>query len=102
MFLIGKDEVTSSNLVISSRKIQYLCGFQDLRAAYIFYHLKKYRQKYRHLKSTYDCSGYSSGIAATFFRYDSFFNRFRTVSPALRMLSSFAWVYILSVIAVSE
>lgn len=35
-------------------------------------------------------------------RYDSFFKRFRTVSPALRMLSSFAWVYILSVIVVSE
>ena len=52
--ILGKDEVTSSNLVISSRKIQCLCGFQILRAAYIFYHLKKYRQKYRHLKSTDD------------------------------------------------
>ena len=29
----GKDEVTSSNLVISSRKILCLCGFQTLRAA---------------------------------------------------------------------
>ncbi len=52
--ILGKDEVTSSNLVISSRKIQCLCGFQILRAAYIFYHLKKYRQKYRHLKNTDD------------------------------------------------
>ena len=34
--ILGKDEVTSSNLVISTRKIQCLCGFQFLRAAYIF------------------------------------------------------------------